>query len=165
MQSPDRNSDRHGPFYFAARVPVVYWRSAVAWSRLPTDFAFDHGRGRPEPDSPSDGHRRLVLRVHMSNHGVDALPPRPRHHEPCCFPGVALTLVGCADHPRNLGSQPVLLLGHGGLDSAERLRVLAAAYQPVEPALRTVLRSTHHLTPVAGPKLNWIGRFATNEGV
>ncbi len=42
----------------------------MAWSRLPTDFSVDHGCGRREPDSPSDGHRRLVLRVHMALPGL-----------------------------------------------------------------------------------------------
>jgi len=137
----------------------------MACSRLPTDLSFDHGRGRREPDSPSDGHRCFVLGVHMSNHGVNALLSQPRHHELCCFPGVALTLVRCTDHPRDLGGQPFLLLADGGLDSAKRLGVLAVAYQPVEPALRTILRSTHQLTPVTSPQLNWIGRFAAGEGV
>ncbi len=67
-------------------------------------------------------------------------------------------------HARDLSGQPVLL-ADGGLDSAERLRVLAVPYQPVEPALRTVWRPTHELTSVACPQLNWVGRFAADEGV
>ena len=103
--------------------------------------------------------------VHLSNHSVDALLSQVRHHEPCWFPGVALTLVSCAYHPSDLGNQLVVLLADGGLDGTERFCTLAGAHYPVEPALRTVWRSTHQLAPVAGLQLVLVGRLTADEGV
>jgi len=53
--------------------PIVNWRIRTASSRLSADFSVDDPFRRCEPDSPGDGHRRVVLGVHLNSNGFDAM--------------------------------------------------------------------------------------------
>src|SRR5437016_5966205 len=103
--------------------------------------------------------------MHVSDDDFDASASQPCHHRPSRLRGEPVTLVRRADHPRDVGSELAVQLVDGCLHRADGLPVVAAAYDPVEPTLRTVTGTARDLSLVSGPEFFAGSRLAAREDV
>lgn len=108
-------------------------REDGAMSILPANLSVDDRFRGGEPGCSGDSHRRLVLRVYVSDQDLNALLPQPRHHRSCRFPREPLMLLRGADHPRNVRDKSPVLLPDGCLNCPDGPPTVATACDPVEP--------------------------------
>jgi hypothetical protein len=94
-----------------------------------------------------------VVGVNVSDEDLDAVITEPRDHRARCLLGIALTLVRGRDGPCERSR---LSSGHElerGLHRAYDGSHLAMPKDPVEPALRSVVRPSRDLAHQSGPQL------------
>jgi hypothetical protein len=106
---------------------------------LPADFFADEVAGGREADPPRYGAGGVMVGMDVRHDSADTVLPEPIDHELSGVLGVATALIRRADHSCDVGAGQPVLVRHGGLNKADWLGVVAAARDPVQPALGPVL--------------------------
>jgi hypothetical protein len=85
-----------------------------------------------------DAHRRLMLRMHVSDEALHTLATQPRCHSDGSLTRTSPALISASDHPRKLRRQAFAIMPQGRLDYAHGRPGCAVTHHPVQPSFLTV---------------------------